>query len=92
MTTTTIRPSFAPGLFLILLALVTAAVLSVVYSAPATAADWTRGYAPCEHEDSPGPCYWDAQERGNGAGRSFVVEPAGDPADNDDDTVIYVSR
>jgi hypothetical protein len=38
---------------------------------------WTRGYPPCAQEDSPGPCYWDAQERGNGTGHSFVVHPDG---------------
>lgn len=32
-----------------------------------------RGYFPCEYEDSPGPCYWDASERGNGQGEDFVV-------------------
>ena len=29
---------------------------------------------PCEYEDSTGPCYWDAQVRGNGEGRSFVID------------------
>ena len=33
----------------------------------------TYGYAPCEYEDSPGPCYWDASIMGNGTGTSFVV-------------------
>lgn len=27
----------------------------------------------CAHEDSVGPCYWDATTRGNGKGRSFIV-------------------
>lgn len=58
----------------------------------ATDNDWTRGYPPCVTEDAAGPCYWDGQERGNGIGRSFVVEPAGDPAENDDDRVIYIDR
>ena len=31
------------------------------------------GYQPCAHEDSVGPCYWDATWRGNGLGVSFVV-------------------
>lgn len=31
------------------------------------------GYKACKHEDSPGPCYWNATKRGNGNGRSFVV-------------------
>lgn len=28
---------------------------------------------PCLEEDSPGPCYWDAELRSNGSGTSFVV-------------------
>lgn len=28
---------------------------------------------PCATEDSPGPCYWDAQHRGNKRGKSFRV-------------------
>lgn len=28
----------------------------------------------CAQEDSPGPCYWDAGSRGNGAGQSFWVD------------------
>lgn len=35
----------------------------------------TFGYSPCEYEDSPGPCYWDASVMGNGYGTSFVVHP-----------------
>jgi hypothetical protein len=45
---------------------------------------WTRGYPPCATEDSVGPCYWDAQERGNGVGHSFVVHA--------DDTLEYIDR
>lgn len=37
-----------------------------------------RGYFPCAHEDSPGPCYWDASVRGNGQGRSFVITDDGE--------------
>lgn len=44
----------------------------------------------CAQEDSPGPCYWDAKTRGNGMGRSFIVVPAGDPAENDDDEIRFV--
>ena len=36
-----------------------------------------RGYFPCEHEDSVGPCYWYAAERGNGQGRSFLIDEYG---------------
>lgn len=33
---------------------------------------------PCSHEDSPGPCYWDATERGNHMGHSFIrLDPRG---------------
>lgn len=28
----------------------------------------------CSTEDAPGPCYWDAQARGNGIGTSFWVD------------------
>ena len=35
------------------------------------------GYQPCENEDGPGPCYWDAQVRGNGEGRSYVIDSLG---------------
>jgi hypothetical protein len=45
---------------------------------------WTHGYTACITEDSPGPCYWDAAKRGNGSGRSFLVNP--------DQKVIYVSE
>lgn len=34
-------------------------------------------YPPCATEDSPGPCYWDAQKQGNGQGRSFLVHANG---------------
>lgn len=37
--------------------------------------------APCEFEDSPGPCDWDATIRGNGLGKSFTV--------NADQTLTY---
>lgn len=30
--------------------------------------------APCATEDSPGPCYWDATQQGNGQGNSFTVD------------------
>ena len=31
---------------------------------------------PCAQEDSAGPCYWRAGERGDGRGTSFVVDGA----------------
>lgn len=36
------------------------------------------GVPPCTHEDGsgqPGPCYWDASERGNGKGYDYVAVP-----------------
>jgi hypothetical protein len=38
---------------------------------------------PCAEEDSDGPCYWDAQERGNGIGHSFYV--------TDEQVLVYVN-
>lgn len=32
---------------------------------------------PCVREDGPDPCYWDASERGNGTGRSFITDVHG---------------
>ena len=31
------------------------------------------GYLPCENEDGPGPCFWDAQNMGDGNGSSYVL-------------------
>ena len=31
----------------------------------------------CVGEDTPGPCFWDATHRGNGLGRSFVIDAEG---------------
>lgn len=36
------------------------------------------GYHACAHEDSLGPCYWDATTQGNHKGRSFVVTDDGE--------------
>lgn len=36
---------------------------------------------PCEYEDSQGPCIWDASERGNGEGTSFIVTIDGEIID-----------
>ena len=49
--------------------------------APATAA--LTPYTACISEDSPGPCYWNAAQRGNGTGTSFIV--------NADQSVTYVT-
>ena len=35
---------------------------------------WTN---PCQHEDGPGPCVWDARERGNGKGNSYLINSSG---------------
>jgi len=37
----------------------------------------TAAWPACDFEDSPGPCYWDAQNRGNGKGLSFTVDADG---------------
>lgn len=29
---------------------------------------------PCQAEDGPGPCFWDAGRRGNGRGFSFWID------------------
>lgn len=34
---------------------------------------------PCPTEDSGQNCFWDAQQRGNGQGRSFWVDEHGIP-------------
>lgn len=57
------------------------ALAMVIPGSSAPDDDWTRGYEPCVTEDAAGPCYWDADERGNGEGRSFVV---------DGDVVTYI--
>jgi hypothetical protein len=36
------------------------------------------GYRACAHEDSVGPCYWNATKRGNGKGYSFVITDDGE--------------
>lgn len=43
----------------------------------AVPASLTDGFLPCTTEDSTAPCYWDAEKRGNGIGRSFTVMPDG---------------
>lgn len=47
-------------------------------------AGWTADTAgtesvipPCEREDGPDPCHWDAERMGNGHGRSFITDPDG---------------
>lgn len=60
------------------------AALTLTLTGCADADDWTRGYPPCAQEDSPGPCYWDAERMGNGQGQSFVVHA--------DQTVEYIDR
>lgn len=40
--------------------------------------DTFRDLAPaCAYEDSPGPCYWNADTQGNGEGQSFYRDEAG---------------
>jgi hypothetical protein len=33
---------------------------------------------PCMEEDGPGPCYWDAQNVGNGVGTSYFIDSNGE--------------
>jgi hypothetical protein len=44
-----------------------------VGSTPAPAV--AQALPPCPTEDSVEPCFWDASQRSNGRGRSFVVLP-----------------
>lgn len=55
-----------------LTALASAAAVTGVLLASAAA---TPGVPlpPCQWEDGPGPCYWDASASGNGDGRSLFV-------------------
>lgn len=47
----------------------------------ATVGTWERTESlpalPCATEDAEGPCYWDADVRGNGTGQSFTVDALG---------------
>jgi hypothetical protein len=44
-----------------------------VQTVPTLSVTSTPSSSPCKTEDSDGPCYWDAQHRGNGKGKSFRV-------------------
>jgi hypothetical protein len=33
---------------------------------------------PCQFEDGPGPCYWDAEHQGNGVGTSVWIDITGE--------------
>lgn len=50
----------------------------------ATADASGRYWSPCENEDGPGRCVWDAEHMGNGEGRSYIVRHNG--------TIRYVSH
>lgn len=60
-----------------------AAALPATLLAPAPA-QAARTLEPCAYEDGPGPCVWDAQHRGNGIGRSFIMRRDG--------RVVYVTH
>lgn len=48
------------------------------------------GIPPCTHEDGsgqPGPCYWDASERGNGKGYDYVAVPV----KGKDKAIVYLT-
>lgn len=58
--------------------IVAAIALGIVAGAGAWSHDRIVENLPlCVTEDAPGPCYWDADTRGNGEGMSFVVWPDG---------------
>lgn len=67
--------------FMMLGAISTACDAVTTTSAPAPAASVSdapvESLRPCEAEDSAGPCFWDADTRGNGEGRSFIVSAGG---------------
>lgn len=49
------------------------------------------GVPPCTHEDGsgqPGPCYWDASERGNGKGYDYIAVPTGK---NKDKAIVFLN-
>lgn len=52
---------------------IAAAVLAPVLAIGTGLTVHASQYQPCATEDSPGPCYWHAQTRGNGQGQSFIV-------------------
>ncbi len=37
-------------------------------------AKFPKGLKPCENEDGPGPCKWNARTMGNGVGNSFWID------------------
>lgn len=51
----------------------------------ATMPDAEPTLGPCDFEDGPGPCYWDAEHRGNGLGDSFVIDADGNVTYTDSD-------
>lgn len=53
------------------------ATIVVTITLVATPAHGSRSFAPCVHEDGPGPCVWDAKHRGNGLGHSFIIRRDG---------------
>jgi hypothetical protein len=63
-------------------ALLTAAALVTFPIATADASG--RNWKPCEQEDGPGRCVWDAAHMGNGTGDSFIMRHNG--------TIRYVSH
>lgn len=59
--------------WLIVLAVV-AALVALLNLPGREASPFPKGMPACAEEDSPGPCYWDAETFGNGRGRSFYVD------------------
>lgn len=57
-----------------------AVILAALFILPASAA-WAAGtpsgksLKPCNQEDGPAPCVWDAVHMGNGSGQSYILLP-----------------
>lgn len=51
-------------------------IIGYFFHTPQDKADLSK-YPPCVTEDSSGPCFWNADTRGNGEGLSFFVEADG---------------
>jgi hypothetical protein len=64
---------FVVGAGAVTAATITTPATAVIFGPPPPA---FLHYKPCAFEDSPGPCYWNAPQRGDRGGLSFWVDPA----------------
>lgn len=60
-----------------IIACLTGALLGVPVAVQTADAGISKNLRPCLSDDGPGPCYWDAANRGNGKGRSFTIDKHG---------------